>query len=147
MGLSKPIRGEEPVFHPAWKRESVAYISIESDAKPILNLKCTTIVGERGDDPYPADNDRDYLMFYAHQENGNLPDIACIESPDMNFYFFGTVDVIYNIIPNIYQSLEGKTFVDLSEIEGTNEYDGNWKEYYIHKIKDICYATRWVIEE
>ena len=97
-------------------------------------------------DPALYDNYRDYLMFYAHENNGNLSEVACIESPDMNFYFLGTTDAIYNIIPNIFQSLEGKTFMDLSEIDGTNDYNPDG-EYYIHRLKNICYATRWVIEE
>jgi len=97
--------------------------------------------------PSGYDNHRDYLLFYAHEDNGNLSEVACIGYADMNFYYSGTTTAIYNIIPNLYLNLNGKTFVDVADIDGKNYFDSEEKEYYIHNIKNICYAERVVIEK
>ncbi|MBN1339042.1 MAG: hypothetical protein JXA03_06955 [Bacteroidales bacterium] len=104
-------------------------------------------------DPFPADNDRDYLMFYVTEANCdecNLwNDWSCIEYDDMNFYYFGTTNVIYNKIPYLPQywpDVQNKTFLHLGELNGTNGIDVNGI-FYIHQIIEIRYATRWVIEK
>ena len=93
--------------------------------------------------PDPYDNERDYLMFYAHEDNcspvQNLwDDFSCIEYDDMNFYYYGTTNVIYNKIPampDYWPQAYGKTFMHLDTLHGTNGWDNNNKEYYIHIIK------------
>jgi len=106
-------------------------------------------------DPTPDDNYRDYLMFYVHEDNcapgQNLwDDFSCIGYADMNFYYFGTTHVIYHKIPNLPQywpAAHNKTFMHLGELHGTDREDQFEKDYYIHIIKNIRYAKRWVLEQ
>ena len=99
------------------------------------------------------DNIRDYLMFYVHEDNltGNQnlwDDFSCIEYDDMNYYYYGTSNVIYNKIPTMNQDWPqayGKTFFHLDSLQGTDKKDILGKVYYIHIIKEIRYAQRWVM--
>ncbi|OQX76266.1 MAG: hypothetical protein B6D61_09065 [Bacteroidetes bacterium 4484_249] len=66
----------------------------------------------------------------------------------MNFYYYGTTDVVYNKIPTMNQywpEAYGKTFLHIDTIQGTNGFDILNKEYYIHIIKQVRYADRWEI--
>ncbi|RLD59341.1 MAG: hypothetical protein DRJ05_06560 [Bacteroidetes bacterium] len=106
------------------------------------------------DDEYEADNERDYLMFKVHENNLEAGetlwgDYSCIEHDDMNFYYYGTSEVIYEKIPNMQMDFPqafGKTFMYLDTLIGV-ELEDNWEQkYYIHIIKQIRYAKRYVIE-
>jgi hypothetical protein len=113
-------------------------------------------------DPIIEDNIKDYLIFYEHQdfcepETNLWDDYFCIEVMtgntyynDMNFYYHGTTEVIYNKIPNapnnIFGAL-GKTFIHIESLNGGDRYDESFDLYFSHRIENITYARRWVIED
>lgn len=100
------------------------------------------------EDEFLNDNDRDRLMFYQNDEFGSLQE--CIQTDDMNFYYHGTHEVIYDIIPNNtnvvpdWVGLQGLTFNDITQIEGNFTGLPVDKGELFHHL-EILYKTRHVI--
>ncbi|MCD4698208.1 MAG: hypothetical protein K8S16_18440 [Bacteroidales bacterium] len=92
----------------------------------------------------PLDNYRDYKMMCQNITYGPLEE--CIYWEEMNYYYFGTHEVIYTIIPDhpgSWPEVQGQTFYSVT-MEGHAVYTGPDKSELYHKA-NVTYKTRHII--
>jgi len=134
----KYIQDEGPNWHAYYTGPSA-----EIDVTVYDDLQ-NQILFRNPNDP-TINNDRDYLIHYQEV----LPDYAietCIPWEDMNFYYYGTRKVIYDIIQENYGVFGvsgGLTFYSC-EIEGKGVGDEQDPDY-AHHIVSPLYKTRHII--
>ena len=98
-------------------------------------------------DPY--DNIRDRLMMYQYKTYNPENFTECIYWEEMNFYYFGTHEVVYNIIydhPEVWPEVQGKWFYDIS-MDGYAELDGQGNRIELYHYAEITYKTRCIVAE
>ncbi len=91
-------------------------------------------------------NNGEKLIFYIENENGNFTiNDKCIVPNEMNFYFFGEQEVIYNILPIDYNKPSNWIFMEC-DIDGLQEDNPN-SGYIpsIHHNNELTYALRHMI--
>ncbi len=97
----------------------------------------------------PYDNIRDRLMMYQLKQYNQANYTECIFWEEMNFYYFGTNEVIYNIIydhPEIWPEVQGKWFCELI-MTGEANYGTQGETIELYHIAKIIYKTRHIIAE
>jgi len=136
----KYIQDEGPGWY-AYYTEPSAY-----GEATVYNSLQNQILFRNPNDP-TIDNDRDYMIHYQKKDILNGLEIeTCIPWEDMNFYYFGTHKVIYEIIQDNYSVFGVSnllTFYDC-EIDGIGEGFDPYDPDYAHHDVRAHYKTRHI---
>jgi hypothetical protein len=99
---------------------------------------------ERFGDEY-LDPDGNYLIYYIEQADGNFSyDDKCLDYEELNFYYFGQKEVIYNIIPEEQNKPDNWAFM-ACELTG-QEATGRTSRYpCLQHFNQLTYAYRYLV--
>ena len=120
--------------------EPSAEVSID-----IKNLGNNTNLLLNPNDDIPNDNYQDYLLMYQNINNG-YPVHTCIQWDELNFYFHGAEDIIYDIVQDnfsVFGVPDDLVFTECGNF-GHGEPDKDNPDIIHHELS-ITYKTRHIV--